>query len=71
LRYPYSGDAFRHAREKAGLSRVQLAAQAHVFVYEVMHLEAGKQVPPNKYSALMAVLQPYLPALRQREYRRP
>lgn len=63
--YPYSGPEFRAAREKGGLSVVQLAAQSHMFVYEIQHLESGQKVPPNKYPRVQAVLQPWLPVLKQ------
>lgn len=59
-RYPWTGAQFRRAREAAGWSQVQLAAQAHLFVYEVQKLEAGQKIPPNKLPRLLACLEPWL-----------
>lgn len=61
--YPYSGADFRTAREQSGLTVVELAAKAHMFVYEIQHLESGQKVPPNKYPKVQAILQPWLPSL--------
>jgi len=59
--YPYSGEDFRKAREKANLTRAEMAAKSHTFVYEIINLEASKQVPPNKFIKIMAILGNYLP----------
>lgn len=51
---------FLEARKKSGLSRVELAAKSHTFVYEIMNLEKGLSVPPNKLPAILKILNQYL-----------
>ncbi|PIQ26636.1 hypothetical protein COW36_01250 [bacterium (Candidatus Blackallbacteria) CG17_big_fil_post_rev_8_21_14_2_50_48_46] len=66
-RYPWTGAQFRRAREAAGWSRVELAAQAHLFVYEVQKLEGGQKIPPHKYPRLLDCLKPWLEKPRRPE----